>query len=649
MTELTNLFLSIVSLSITASIVIVGILAVRALLKRFPKSFSYALWLLLLVRLVCPFKIPFRFSLTTLLPQNLPSVHNTSLNTLHSVTAPSSVTNLPTGSALTNPNTSTPFLNNYSGSNPVSSTMTITNILAIIWLIGIVALCVYSVYSYLLIKRKVSSATLIRYNIYETDQITTAFVCGFIKPKIYLPTNLNNQNFYYILAHEQVHIKRRDFLMKPFSYLLIIFHWFNPLMWLSFVLMSKDMEMSCDEKVIQLYGYNIQKDYSYSLLSFSCKDNRLISFSPLAFSENNAKSRIKNIMKYKKPAFSVIILSLMIVIASAVFLLTDSDAAVRPATKDQLTNTNEFTGNTNSLNTTKNVIPYNPQLKTTIEDISTKSYTDTTANEVETNLTTIMSSPKTSSKPYDYINAHRSDYDSIIKIGDEALTYLLIQLRDHNATGLRGYIIVELCKDMLGSSYSLPKTYDNPEDWYYKLIGNQKILLGDYTYDGKNLIEKLVYRTIIENFGSSNQGFTIVAPKIFGSYDEIDYLKVFVTANISTFEIYNKNVTNTSGSVIPMALTYQKTPSGNYKLVQIDQAMDGNYFAPSIQNFCTMPVSHKSINGLADTMVNHYHNYQDISDLLITNLKKHLKKNKLNDISYYSLSGEMIFMQSGKE
>lgn len=645
MTVLTNLFLSVVAISTTASIVVVGILAVRALLKRFPKSFSYVLWLLLLFRLICPVKIPFRFSLISLLPQKLSPLHSTTLNSFHSVANPAMVANLPTDSVPTNSLNNSPLTNNFDGVTHINSTLTLPHILTMIWLLGMIALLVYSVYSYLLIKRKVSSATLIRYNIYETDQITTAFVCGFIKPKIYLPMNLKNQNYYYILAHEQIHIRRLDYLIKPFCYLLLIFHWFNPLMWLSFVLMSKDMEMSCDEKVIQLFGYNIQKDYSYSLLSFSGSANRLISFSPLAFGENNVKSRIKNIMKYKKPAISVIMLSLTIIIASSVLLLTDTDASARPTTTEPSAQEHGYAKNTYQFNTTNEQIKYNPKIIDTVEDITTKSYSETTANEVEKNLSVIMSSPTTSSNPFDYIKAHQKEYEAITKFGDEALTYLLTQLRDHHASGLRGYIIIEICKDMLGPDYSAPKKYDNPDDWYNKLVTNQKIMLNDFVYDGKNPIEKLVYQAIIDQFGNTMQGFTIVAPKIFGSYEEIDYLKVFVTADISTFEIYNKIVTNTSGSVIPMAITFQKTPSGSYRFVKLDQAMDGNYFAPSIKKFCTMPVSKKPIEGLANNIINQYGNDKDISNLLTVNLKKHLAKNNLTGITYYSVTSEKIFTQ----
>lgn len=133
----------------------------------------------------------------------------------------------------------------------------------------------------------VRTATLVRDNIFETDRIDSPFVCGFIKPKIYVPINLPEQELSYILAHEQTHIRRLDYLVKPFAFLVLIIHWFNPIMWLSFALMSKDMEMSCDESVIRRMGSDRKASYSNSLLSLAVKRSGLLVGSPLAFGESH--------------------------------------------------------------------------------------------------------------------------------------------------------------------------------------------------------------------------------------------------------------------------------------------------------------------------------------------------------------------------
>jgi bla regulator protein blaR1 len=172
---------------------------------------------------------------------------------------------------------------------------------SMIWLTGVIALLMYSVISYMRILRRVRTATLVKDHIFETDQITTPFVCGFVKPRIYIPAGVSEQELSYILLHEQTHIRRRDYLIKPLMYLLVILHWFNPLMWLSYALMSKDMEMSCDEAVIKKLGSQIKGSYSGSLLGFSVRRSGLVTGSPLAFGESSVKARIKHILAYRQP------------------------------------------------------------------------------------------------------------------------------------------------------------------------------------------------------------------------------------------------------------------------------------------------------------------------------------------------------------
>ena len=133
-------------------------------------------------------------------------------------------------------------------------------------------------------------------NVFETDAIGTAFVCGFIRPKIYVPANIGDANLSYILEHERTHIRRKDYLIKPIAFLALILHWFNPLMWLCFALMSRDMEMSCDESVLRKLGDGAKGGYSSSLLSLAVKRKGLLAAYPLAFGESHVKTRIKIIL-----------------------------------------------------------------------------------------------------------------------------------------------------------------------------------------------------------------------------------------------------------------------------------------------------------------------------------------------------------------
>lgn len=206
--------------------------------------------------------------------------------------------------------------------NPMQIWMTV---LSLIWIIGIVMLLSYSVISYAKVKRRLLTATLVKDNVYESDQIGTAFVCGFFTPKIYLPIGVENDNLSYILEHERTHIRRKDHIIKLFAFMVLLVHWFNPLMWLSFALMSKDMEMSCDETVLKKMSHEVKSSYSRSLLELSVKKNGVLAVNPLAFGESHVKARIKNILNYKKPKFYIVITAILIIIIAGLGLLSNPE------------------------------------------------------------------------------------------------------------------------------------------------------------------------------------------------------------------------------------------------------------------------------------------------------------------------------------
>ncbi|OMF99466.1 M56 family metallopeptidase [Paenibacillus sp. FSL R7-0337] len=296
---MTDLWISILNMSITASYVAVAVMLARVLLRRAPKIFSYMLWSAVMIRLILPVSFTSSFSILKLVgpagssgtgqlqfvPKNIgmqaqPAVdtgtasHGSLLNSLLPPAAPAASV------------------------NPVQIILWAGSM---IWLTGAITLLLYSVFSYIRIMRRVCTATLVNGHVFETDQIMTPFVFGFLKPRIYIPAGMSEQELSHILLHEQTHIDRRDYLVKPLMFLLVILHWFNPLMWLSFVLMSKDMEMSCDEVVIRKLGPQVKSRYSGSLLGFSARRSGLMTGSPLAFGESSVKARIKHILAYRKP------------------------------------------------------------------------------------------------------------------------------------------------------------------------------------------------------------------------------------------------------------------------------------------------------------------------------------------------------------
>ena len=303
-----RLFPIVCNMSLTASVVILAVLAVRLLLRRAPKVFAYALWAVVLFRLLCPVSVTSAVSLMGALgapaqerTQRTSAVEYVPADIMIRGTAPA-VTQLPqpplpaeTGGAVSDaPADTAP------AAVPAMSFNEPVFILTLIWLAGMVLLLVYSLVSLLRLRRRLVGTVRLRDNIYLADHIPSPFVMGLFRPKIYLPSTLTETERGYILRHEQYHLRRRDHLVKFLSFLALCIHWFNPLVWAAFVLSGKDMEMSCDEAVVRELGEDIRADYSASLLSLAT-GRRIVAGMPLAFGEGDTGSRIRNLLNWKRP------------------------------------------------------------------------------------------------------------------------------------------------------------------------------------------------------------------------------------------------------------------------------------------------------------------------------------------------------------
>ena len=303
-----ELFPMVCNMSLTASAVILAVLAARLLLRRAPKVFSYALWAVVLFRLLCPVSVTSAVSLMGALgapaqerTQRTSAVEYVPADIMIRGTAPA-VTQLPqpplpaeTGGAVSDvPADTAP------AAVPAMSFNEPVFILTLIWLAGMVLLLAYSLVSLLRLRRRLVGTVRLRDNIYLADHIPSPFVMGLFRPKIYLPSTLTETERGYILRHEQYHLRRRDHLVKFLSFLALCIHWFNPLVWAAFVLSGKDMEMSCDEAVVRELGEDIRADYSASLLSLAT-GRRIVAGMPLAFGEGDTGSRIRNLLNWKRP------------------------------------------------------------------------------------------------------------------------------------------------------------------------------------------------------------------------------------------------------------------------------------------------------------------------------------------------------------
>ena len=309
---MSELFLKIVNMSISASWIVVAVLALRFCLKKAPKWVNALLWGIVAVRMVFPFSIESVLGL-------MPSAETISPTIMMEQT-PSVQTGVPVLNHVINPVISgslTPAPG--ASANPLQIWIPV---LAWIWLFGIAALFLYSAVSYWCLRRKVCEAVILRDNIYQSENVCSPFVLGIIRPKIYLPYHMDSREMGHVIAHEQTHICRRDHWWKPLGFLLLTIHWFNPLMWLSYVLLCRDIELACDEKVIREMSNEQRADYTQALVACSV-DRRLIAACPLAFGEIGVKERVKSVMNYKKPAFWIVLASVIVCAVIAVCFLTN--------------------------------------------------------------------------------------------------------------------------------------------------------------------------------------------------------------------------------------------------------------------------------------------------------------------------------------
>lgn len=341
------IFLKIVNMSITASWLVLAVLVLRLLLKRVPRAISCVLWVIVALRLIIPFSFESAISLVPsaeTIPNDFVSVEKPEIDSgiygvddlinpiISDVLArpavtpiePGDVSGTQSGSLDTSaptPSTpdKTPGEENVESETPAKS---LVSILSVVWIAGIVLMLVYMLATYVRIKRRVGEAVSDGENIMICDMVTSPFILGVIRPRIYLPSSLDKADREYVLAHERAHLSRRDHLWKPLGFVLLAVYWFNPILWLAYVLLCRDIEIACDEKVIRQMGTEVKKPYSEALINCSMP-RRMIAACPLAFGEVGVKGRIKAVLNYKKPAFWIIILAVVAVAVTSVCFLTD--------------------------------------------------------------------------------------------------------------------------------------------------------------------------------------------------------------------------------------------------------------------------------------------------------------------------------------
>ncbi len=305
-------FVRILNMSIAASWLILAVVFLRLLLKKAPKWVAVLLWGIVALRLAVPVSLE---SVLSLIPSaETFNAHNIQYET------PAVSSGIPAVNNVVNPVLGEAFAPNPTGSaNPL---YVWTSVLSAIWLVGIAVMLLYAVMSYIRVRRSVAERVPYEENIFLCDHVKSPFILGLVRPKIYLPSDMDDASMEPVLAHEKAHLARRDHWWKPLGFLILAVHWFNPLCWAAYVLLCRDIELACDEKVIRRMDVDGKKQYSSALLACS-SGRRLVTVCPLAFGEVGVRERVKKVLHYKKPAVWIVAAAVAACALAAVCFATD--------------------------------------------------------------------------------------------------------------------------------------------------------------------------------------------------------------------------------------------------------------------------------------------------------------------------------------
>ncbi len=340
-----QIFRTILHMNLTASVVIAVVLLLRLLLRRAPKIFSYLLWIAVMFRLICPVAVESTFGLPSGKDSFLQmaweqmqdskkadlQIQKTGQTSIQNGNLVSGVRDSQKQDGLQSGSGQKEIIS--AGKSETAGDDSLSSVFRVaegIWLGGMAILFLSALISYYRLKKKLRAARWVEERIYEMNGLPGPFVAGLRNPCIYLPAGLNGAEREYILAHENVHIKRFDYVFKMVGFFLVIVHWINPLVWISYFCMTKDMEMSCDEAVLRNLGTGIKKDYSTSLLHMALPQSGARMTTP-AFGEGNVKSRIKNVLHYKKVGAGILAGCVCLVLVATIFLTTN-----RPESRDRM-------------------------------------------------------------------------------------------------------------------------------------------------------------------------------------------------------------------------------------------------------------------------------------------------------------------------
>ena len=553
-------FLKIVNMGITATWVVLAVIAMRFLLKKAPKWISVALWIIVGLRLVCPFSLESIFSLIpssqTVPPEIMmdatPEV-TTGINSLNNVLNP-----IISSAFAPNPGTS---------ANPLQILVPVASI---VWIVGMVVMLIYALISYWRLRRKVRESVYLKGPFQLCDHVDTPFILGIFYPQVYLPSNMNEEDMAYVMAHEKAHLRRYDHWWKPIGYLLLTVYWFQPVLWIAYILLCRDIEMACDEKVIQEMGPGSKKPYSEALLNCSVP-RRIIAACPLAFGEVSIKTRIKSVLHYKQPAFWLIVLAVVLCLIFAVCFLTDPilDVGLTELKTDELDMPAIFS------DVTEMTLSYKgkavsctgrlPMFLSLLEDMEvSKEPISQNRSEYRPKDFTVQINGRT--------ELHFNDSFTEFWVDDHVKPSLSHSITSPDAGGIRQFFSIYYSLPMPDSESDGPPVLTEAE-MDEKI--SAAILEHNKSADSDGLLRTVSYDILLHEGGNS------LPVKGYPYYT--DTWTLYVLYMQLDFAVEGNDVVEQQGHFGPAAITFTSTNGGEFVLTDYWEPRDGAYYADDIR------------------------------------------------------------------
>lgn len=543
-------FLKLLNMSIAAGWLIMAVIFLRLIFKKAPKWIRCILWAIVAVRLVCPFTIESPLSL-------IPSAETVSPAVIRYSQKPVINSGVPYINSTLNPIISESFATAPGASvNPLQIWMFIASV---IWIIGMAAILGYALVSFLRIHGRVREAARLRDNVWLCDAVKSPFILGFFRPQIYISSTANDEQLKYILAHEQTHLKRRDHWWKLFGYLLLAVYWFNPLMWVAYILLCRDIELACDEKVIKNMDMDSKKAYSNALVDCSTS-RRMIMACPLAFGEISVKARVKSVLNYKKPAFWIVIMAAAACAAAAVCFLTNPRTEVSPNSNGIGLSSVEGLSNVGVPMLPTEVKEENSYDAPYYSEEETISFLGMiVGNTVDSIVPLILVKPFNDDIPYEYIFFELPEDKAYwgVRINN-IVTITCTDSFTEDVDGERGQIYGELVSikgvDHINEAVILNAILDRNSSYY-----------------------PLAY-----NFACSD--FVMLDASASPADGDTAYIITFYGwALFQRYNVTEKGIEDVGGGHIPVALTFEVNEN-DCKLTEYWEPGDGSYYVPDIRN-----------------------------------------------------------------